>query len=106
MTRVNECACLSALIVNETLAQIQHRQIFRGQSRDFIADTSVILWGALDFFICQERTDTKAQTCPGLTNGKEQEVFLPLTDNQCDFNLNHMNQSVPRPEIKYLNENI
>lgn len=74
MTGVNECACLSALIVNETLTQIQHRQIFRGQPRDFITDKCVILWGALDFFICQERADTQDQTCSGL-NAEEQEVF-------------------------------
>lgn len=40
---VNECACLSSLIVNETLTQMQHGQIFTG----FMADKSAILRGVL-----------------------------------------------------------
>lgn len=28
--------------------------------------------------------------------------ILPLTDNQCDFNLNHMNQRLPTAEIKHI----
>lgn len=75
MAGVNECACLSALIVNETLTQIQHRQIFRAQLGYFITDKSVILWGALYFFIYQERAYTQDQTCLGLMNVEEQEVF-------------------------------
>lgn len=55
MAGVNECACLSALIVNETLTQIQHRQIFTTQSRDFITDKSAILREVLHFFICHSR---------------------------------------------------
>lgn len=55
MTGVNECACLSALIVNETLTQIQHRQIFTTQPGDFITDKSVILQEVLYFFIRQDR---------------------------------------------------
>lgn len=75
MTRVNECVCLSALIVNETLTQIQHRQIFRAQPGDFITDKSVILQGALYFFICQDGAYTQDQTCLGLMNVEEQEVY-------------------------------
>lgn len=74
MTGVNECACLSALIVNEMLTQIQHGQIFRAQPGDFITDKSVILRGALYFFICQDRAYTQDQTCPGLMNVEKQEV--------------------------------
>lgn len=54
MAGVNECACLSALIVNETLTQIQHGQIFTTLPGDFITDKSVILQEALHFFICQD----------------------------------------------------
>lgn len=75
MTGVNECVCLSALIVNETLAQIQRRQIFRAQPGDFITDKSVILQGALYFFICQDGAYTQDQTCLGLMNVEEQEVY-------------------------------
>lgn len=77
MTEVNECACLSAPIVNETLAQIQHRQIFRAKPGDFITDKTVILQGALYFFICQDRAYTQDQTCLGLMNVEEQEVYCP-----------------------------
>lgn len=28
--------------------------------------------------------------------------ILPLTDKQCDFNLNHMNQRLPGAKIKYI----
>lgn len=73
MTGVRDCACLSAPIVNEMLTRIQYRQIFRG--RDFIADKSAILRGALHFFICQNREYTQDQTCPGLMNAEEQEVY-------------------------------
>lgn len=38
MPGVNECACLSALIVNETFTQIQAGQIFTVQPRRFITD--------------------------------------------------------------------
>lgn len=55
MAGVNECACLSALIVNETLTQIQHRQIFTAQPGGFITDKSVILQEVLHFFICHDR---------------------------------------------------
>lgn len=75
MTGVNECACLSALIVNETLTQIQPRQIFTTQPGDFITVKSVILQEALYFFICQDRAYTQDQTCPGLMNVGEQEVY-------------------------------
>lgn len=75
MTGVNECACLSARIVNETLTQIQHRQIFTAQPGDFITDKSVILQEALYFFICQDRAYTQDQTCPSLMNAEEQEVY-------------------------------
>lgn len=52
MVGVNECACLSALIVNETLTQIQHSQIFTPQPGDFITDKCGILQEVLHFFIC------------------------------------------------------
>lgn len=102
MAGVNECACLSAPIVNETLAQIQHRQIFRAEPGDFITDKSVILQGALYFFICQDRAYTQHQNLSGLDECGGAGSILPLTDNQCDFNLNHMNQRLPRAEIKYI----
>lgn len=75
MTGVNECACLSALIVNEMLTQIQHRQIFRAGPGDFITDKSVILQGALYFFIFQDRAYTQDQTRLGLMNVEKQEVY-------------------------------
>lgn len=74
MTGVSGCVCLSALIVNETLTQIQRRQIFRTQPGDFITDKSAILQGALHFFICQDGAYTQDQTCLGLMNVKKQEV--------------------------------
>lgn len=56
----------------------------------------------LYFFICQDRAYTQDQTCPGFDECGGAGSILPLTDNQCDFNLNHMNQRLPRAEIKYI----
>lgn len=75
MVGVNERACLSAPIVNETLAQIQRRQIFRAELGDFITDKCAILQGALYFFIRRDGAYTQDQTCPSLMNVEEQEVY-------------------------------
>lgn len=106
MAGVNECACLSAVIVNETLAQIQHGQIFTTQARDFITDKSVILQEVLDFFILPQLRVNSRSNLPRVDGCGAAGSILPLTYNQSDFNLNHMNQHQPGAETKYLNENI
>lgn len=102
MAGVSERACLSALIVNEMLTQIQYRQIFRGPAWRFhhgqICDSS----GSAVFLYLPRQGVYPRSNLSGLDECGGAGSIPPLTDNQCDFNLNHMNRSLPRAEIKYI----
>lgn len=101
IAEVNECACLSALIVNETLTQIQLGQIFRGQPGDFITDQRDSSGRVIFLYLPGSSTHSRSNS-PGLDECGGAGSILPLTDKQCDFNLNHMNQCLPRAGIKYI----
>lgn len=103
MPRVNECACLSALIVNETFTQIQAGQIFTVQPRRFITDKICHSSGCTAFLYFQRRSINSGSDSSGLDEcGATGVSVLLLTCNECDFNLNHMNPHLAKEGTKYI----
>lgn len=103
MPRVNECACLSALIVNETFTQIHAGQIFTVQPRRFITDKICDSSGRTAFLYFQRHDINSGSDSSGLDEcGATGVSALLLTCNECDFNLNHMNPHLAKDGTKYI----
>lgn len=103
MPRVNECACLSALIANETFTQIQAGQIFTVQPRRFITDKICDSSGCTAFLYFQRRSINSTSDPSGLDEcGATGVSALLLTCKECDFNLNHMNPHLAKEGTKYI----